>query len=114
MDALLEDVKAYGSERISVVLANTMRYREGDGRFSAENWKWQKNVVLPESALTHYTGVSSHSILVNHLVTAIRELEKNKERETEIPPRNPPTDAAQKPELRRPKSRATTRGRNRK
>jgi hypothetical protein len=73
-EAVIEDIKEFSSERISVVLANTMRTREEDGRFSPANRKWQESVTLPESSYMYYTAVDSHSTLVDHLVTTLREL----------------------------------------
>jgi hypothetical protein len=76
MDAVFDDVKEYGAERFSIVLANTMRLREGDGRFSSENRRWGKDVVLPESVLIHHTEITSHSVLVDGIISAVRKLEE--------------------------------------
>ena len=88
---VLEDVRGYSAERISVVLANTMRLRKDDGRFSRQNRQWQNDIQLPESALTRYTAISSHSELVNYLVTTFRERGINKPRQLEIPETVPKT-----------------------
>jgi hypothetical protein len=73
IEAVIEDTKEFSAERMSIVLANTMRDRERDGRFSPANRKWQESVTLPASVFTHYTGMNSHSILVDYLVETLRE-----------------------------------------
>jgi hypothetical protein len=75
-DAVLDEVKEYSVERISVILANTMRLREGDGRFSSENRKWAQSVRLPESSIRNTAeSINSHSVLVDSLIETIREKE---------------------------------------
>jgi hypothetical protein len=75
IEGVLEALEGYSKERISIVLANTMRLGQSDGRFSSQNRQWQKSIRLPESALTHNTLITSHSELVNYLVTTLRERE---------------------------------------
>jgi hypothetical protein len=81
--AVLDDVKEYGIERVSVVLANTMRLREGDARFSSKNREWGEGIALPVSVIRITTEVASHSEIVNAFVTAVRELEMRKQRSPE-------------------------------
>jgi hypothetical protein len=80
MEAVLDDMKEYGPERVSIVLANTMTLREGDGRFSSQNREWGQNVVLPESVqeYRHHLVIASHSVLVDAAIKQVRELEREK------------------------------------
>jgi hypothetical protein len=74
-------MEEYDGERISVILANTLRLREGDGRFSAPNKEWAQNIDLPISALSRHSNefVESHSVKVDALVSAFREREREME-----------------------------------
>lgn len=38
----------YGTERVQVVLANTVEYKDYDGRFSHDNKQWAKSIQLPD------------------------------------------------------------------
>jgi hypothetical protein len=82
VNAVLDDIQEYGGERTSIILANTLRLREGDGRFSAANKEWAQNIDLPASALARHSNefVESHSVKVDAFVNAFRE----RERELEI------------------------------
>jgi hypothetical protein len=81
-NAVLEDMQEYDGERISIVLANTMRLREGDGRFSAANREWAKNIRLPASALSDRGEfVESHSVKVDAFAKAFREREREQDLE---------------------------------
>ena len=84
VNAVLDDMKEYGDERTSIILANTLRLREGDGRFSAANREWAQNIDLPASALSRHSNefVESHSVKVDAFVNAFRE--RGREREMEI------------------------------
>jgi hypothetical protein len=78
VDAVFNDIKEYGAERVSIILANTMTIRERDGRFSYRNREWGKSVVLPESTLEYgYDWAArSHSILIDAMIDKVREVER--------------------------------------
>ena len=42
-------VKQYGMERVGYILANTLRYKNYDGRFSHSNKEWAEQVGTPEN-----------------------------------------------------------------
>jgi hypothetical protein len=76
-NAVLDDMKEYSTERISILLANTIRLREGDGRFSPKSVEWAQNVDLPESSRVQNTMelLGSHSVWVDGMVNGMRTME---------------------------------------
>ena len=46
--AMREVLSEYGSERVSMVLANTLKCKDYDGRFSRDSKDWAKTVPLPD------------------------------------------------------------------
>ena len=80
-------VKQYGMERVGYILANTLRYKNYDGRFSHSNKKWAEQVGTPENnaRIIKFRAdwvVTSHSAVLDGFVTMYREkLEKQKELE---------------------------------
>lgn len=47
-EAVHQVVEQYGYERVFLVLANTVRQKEGDGRISHSNREWAKAFPVPE------------------------------------------------------------------
>lgn len=80
-------VKQYGMERVRYILANTLRYKNYDGRFSHSNKEWAEQVGTPENnaRIIKFRAdwvVTSHSAVLDGFVTMYREkLEKQKELE---------------------------------
>ena len=80
-------VKQYGMERVGYILANTLRYKNYDGRFSHSNKEWAEQVGTPENnaRIIKFRAdwvVTSHSAVLDGFVTMYREkLEKQKELE---------------------------------
>ena len=80
-------VRQYGMERVGYILANTLRYKNYDDRFSHSNKEWAEQVSTPEhnaDRMTFRTDwvVDSHPAILNGFVTMFRgELEAQKTRE---------------------------------
>ena len=80
-------VKQYGMERVGYILANTLRYKNYDGRFSHSNKEWAEQVGTPENnaRIIKFRAdwvVTSHSAVLDGFVTMYREkLERQKELE---------------------------------
>lgn len=85
--AVNQVVKQYGMERVGYILANTLRYKNYDGRFSHSNKEWAEQVGTPENnaRIIKFRAdwvVTSHSAVLDGFVTMYREkLEKQKELE---------------------------------
>ena len=86
-DAVNQVVKQYGMERVGYILANTLRYKNYDDRFSHSNKEWAEQVGTPENnaRIIKFRAdwvVTSHSAVLDGFVTMYREkLEKQKELE---------------------------------
>ena len=80
-------VRQYGMERVGYILANTLRYKNYDDRFSHSNKEWAEQVGTPENnaRIIKFRAdwvVTSHSAVLDGFVTMYREkLEKQKELE---------------------------------
>ncbi len=80
-------VKQYGMERVGYILANTLRHKSYDGRFSPGNKEWAEQVSTPEhnaDRMTFRTDwvVDSHPAILDGFVTMFREeLDAQKEQE---------------------------------
>lgn len=78
-------VRQYGMERVGYILANTLRYKNFDDRFSHSNKEWAEQVGTPENnaRIIKFRAdwvVTSHSAVLDGFVTMYREkLEKQKE-----------------------------------
>ena len=86
-DAVNQVVRQYGMERVGYILANTLRYKNYDDRFSHSNKEWAEQVGTPENnaRIIKFRAdwvVTSHSAVLDDFVTIYREkLEKQKELE---------------------------------
>ena len=80
-------VRQYGMERVGYILANTLRYKNYDDRFSHSNKEWAEQVGTPENnaKIIKFRAdwvVTSHSAVLDGFVAMYREkLEKQKELE---------------------------------
>ena len=78
-------VRQYGMERVGYILANTLRYKNYDDRFSHSNKEWAEQVGTPENnaRIIKFRAdwvVTNHSAVLDGFVTMYREkLEKQKE-----------------------------------
>lgn len=59
----------FGTDRLSWVLANTVKEHFEDGRFRPENKEWAKNIYIPKDSHNVEFAVSSHPEIVNGLIT---------------------------------------------
>ena len=81
MAAALRTVTAeYGTERVHVVLANTVDYKDYDGRFSRENKQWAQGIQLPR--LTKEQRASfvceAHPALLDGFLNTVRKQQQEK------------------------------------
>jgi len=56
-------IDEYGYDRPMWVLANTLQYLKGDGRFSKANSKWAETIYIPHTKIGNYD--SSYGFIVN-------------------------------------------------
>lgn len=63
----------FGTDRLSWVLANTVKEHFEDGRFRPENKEWAKNIYIPKDSHNVEFAVSSHPEIVNGLITDYRQ-----------------------------------------
>ena len=94
----------FGHERILYVLAITIRQKDWDGRFSADNKQWAKTVPVSENPdawgtdRNCYLAVNSHSGLVDLFTKLAREDARAHERRPSVLGRlksRPPEAAAE-------------------
>ena len=80
----------FGHERILYVLAITIRQKDWDGRFSADNKQWAKTVPVSENPdawgtdRNCYLAVNSHSGLVDLFTKLAREAARAHERKPSV------------------------------
>lgn len=73
-DGIAKDlVEEFGTDRLSWVLANTVKEHFEDGRFRPENKEWAKNIYIPKDSHNVEFAVSSHPEIVNGLITDYRQ-----------------------------------------
>ena len=68
-------IQEHGIERVLHVLANTVREKLWDGRFSSDNKKWAKEYQIPEDTLNRCFVVESHPAVVDGFINRIRKME---------------------------------------
>ncbi|MGN0345866.1 MAG: DUF3849 domain-containing protein [Lachnospiraceae bacterium] len=85
-DAVKPVLKEYGVERLSFILANTLKQEEWDARFSRDNVKWATDFFESENMRYDVTGnislsVSSHPAVLDGFIDLFRRevLEQEKE-----------------------------------
>ena len=75
-EAVNEVVSQYGFERTMLVLGNTVRQKEYDGRFSPDNKKWSHSLLTPCDMLGErgrkFMGDKIHPGLVDLFITQVR------------------------------------------
>lgn len=101
-EAVAQVAEQFGHERILYVLAITIRQKDWDGRFSADNKQWAKTVPVAENPdawgtdRNCYLAVNSHSGLVDLFTKLAREDARAHERKPSVLGRlkNRPPEAA--------------------
>ena len=91
-------IEQFGYERTMSVLANTIRSRDWDERFSRENKAWASGIRVPDNRNMMCCVLNSHSGLVELFTRMVRSryhLAKNEDRSK--PLRTPRTAARRKP-----------------
>ena len=73
-DSCLQTIlDAYGFDRVMWVLANTVWEGNADGRYSKANKEWAKTFRIPPDSHNSEFCVTSHPVIVNELVDAVRK-----------------------------------------
>ena len=101
-EAVAQVAEQFGHERILYVLAITIRQKDWDARFSADNKQWAKTVPIAENPdawgtdRNCYLAVNSHSGLVDLFTKLAREDARAHERKPSVLGRlkNRPPEAA--------------------
>lgn len=72
--AVEKTVSEYGWERVNMVLANTVQYKDYDGRFSHDNREWAKRIPLPDAARDSRAGfvTDAHPYLLDGFIDRAR------------------------------------------
>lgn len=83
-------VEEYGHERVGWVLANTVRRKEHDGRFSRRNREWAESIPVPESPahgfdLRDEFVVESHPAVLDGFINLYRKGQENKQEQESKP-----------------------------
>lgn len=68
-----EIIEKYGFNRVNWVLANTIREKMDDGRFSDENKTWAKGFRIPKDDVNWQFAVESHPGLTDIFVNQVRK-----------------------------------------
>ena len=63
----------YGIDRLTWVLANTVKEHSGDGRFRPENKEWAGTIPIPKDSHNYEFSVGSHPEIVNGLIGDYRK-----------------------------------------
>lgn len=69
VERLVDD---YGTDRLTWVLANTVKEHSDDGRFRPENKGWANEICVPKDCHNYEFAVNSHPEIVNGLITDYR------------------------------------------
>lgn len=63
----------YGTDRLTWVLANTVKEHMDDGRFRPANKEWADGIYIPKDRRNYEFSVGSHPEIVNGLITDYRQ-----------------------------------------
>jgi len=79
--AAMTVIQQYGFPRVNAVLARVIQRADYDGRYSAANKRWAREIPLPEKAF-EYVYMNEHPVLIDGVADRVRELyaELNAER----------------------------------
>ena len=81
LSAALKAVTAeYGKERVHVVLANTVDYKDYDGRFSRENRQWAQGIQLPQLTRERRADFvcEAHPAILDGFINTVRKQQQEK------------------------------------
>ena len=110
--AVLKVVSAeYGTERVHIVLANTVQYLDYDGRFSRDNKQWAQAIQIPQLTKDRRAAFvcGAHPAILNGFVNTVRKQQQQQEERPSViaqlhaPKKPQPTkkkDTARKSEAR--------------
>lgn len=73
--AVTEAVSEWGTERVEYVLAGTLQWRDGDGRFSRNNMAWAKSFLINPGMFAY---VNSHSAILNGFINILLKMESDR------------------------------------
>ena len=83
-EAVSKVIGEYGEQRVSLVLANTVRLAEWDGRYSKDNKDWAKGVAMPEVRDNRAFFSSAHPAVVDGYIRLARKEMDNPEKKPSI------------------------------
>lgn len=66
-------VAEYGFDRVNFVLANTLKEKNNDGRFSYENKEWASSIYVPKEDINWHFCVGSHPGLTDIFLNQTRK-----------------------------------------
>lgn len=72
-EAVNQVVEQFGFDRTLYVLANTVRYKDWDGRFSHDNKEWAKHIVTLDDQSYRFVVDRSHPVLTNSFLNMVRD-----------------------------------------
>ena len=72
-DCASEIIDRYGFDRVNWVLANTIKQKDHDGRFSEANKAWAKKLYIPNDDVRWHFCAESHPVLTNAFVDQARK-----------------------------------------
>ena len=83
--ALNNVISEYGAERVNMVLANTVQYKDYDGRFSQVNRAWAESVPLPDLSSDYRSSsvCETHPAILDGFINGARR-EQEKQRKPSI------------------------------
>ena len=67
-------VKEFGYDRTMWVVANTIKERQGDGRFHRANREWAEHFNIPDDRRNYEFALRSHSCIVDGLADDVRKM----------------------------------------
>lgn len=70
-DSAKDVINIFGYDRVFWVLANTLQYKDYDGRFSHENMQWAKTFDIPKEENNGRFAVESHPAVLDGFVNQV-------------------------------------------
>lgn len=72
-DCAAKVIEQFGLERVNFVLANTIREKSWDGRFSISNKEWSRTIDVPQNDHNDAFLVESHPAVLDGFVDLARQ-----------------------------------------
>ncbi len=66
-------IQQFGFNRVNLVLSNTLRQKQEDGRFSPSNKAWSKSISVPRDSHNWAFAVKSHPAVLDGFVSQTRK-----------------------------------------